>query len=119
MRIYCFGINLIFTYVIIFAGMVYQHLGRGALHHGCRITDFAYKMLILASRTLEAMQYLGAVLLRPAGVGVGRLRRQDDIEEALAVRRRWWWRRPRRGRVRVFSVRDGVLLVPRAVDVFL
>ena len=45
-------------------------------------------MLVLASRTLEGMQYLGAVLLRPAGVGVDWLRRQDDIEVALAVRRR-------------------------------
>ena len=36
------------------------------------------------------------------------------------MRRRRWWRRERvRGRVRVDSVRDGVLLVPRAVDVFL
>ena len=39
------------------------------------------------------------------------------MELALAVRRRWWWRWPGRGRVRVDSVRDGVLLVPRAVDV--
>ena len=59
-----------------------------------RITDFAYKMLVLASRTPKPMQYLGAVLLRSAGVGVGRLCRQGDIEEALAVRRRRWaaWR---------------------------
>ena len=58
-------------------------------HHGCRITDFVYKMLVLASRTPKPMQYLGAVLRR-AGVVVGRLRRQDDMEEALAVRRRRW-----------------------------
>ena len=76
-------------------------------------------MLVLLSRTLGPMQHLGAVLLRPAGVGVGRLRRQDDIEEALAVRQRAWWRRPGRARVRLDSVRDGVLLVPRVVDVFL
>ena len=56
-------------------------------HHGCRITDFVYKMLVLASRTPEPMQYLGAV---PAGVLLGRLRRQDDNEEALAVTQRWW-----------------------------
>ena len=55
-----------------------------------------------------------------AGAGVGRQRHQGDIEEALAVRRRRWLRREReRGRVRVDSVRDGVLLVPRAGDVFL
>ena len=84
--------------------------GAGRLRLDGRFTDFAYKMLVLASRTLEAMQYLGAVLLWRGSV--------DDMEVALAVRRRWW-RRPGRGRVRVDSVRDGVLLVPRAVDVFL
>ena len=46
------------------------------------------------------------------GSGTVGLRLQDDMELALAVRRRWWWRRPGRGRVRVDSVRDGVLLVP-------
>ena len=100
-------------------GQNYYMSRAGRLRLDGRFSDFAYKMLVWASRTLKPMQYLGAVLLRPAGVGVGRLRRQDDMEVALAVRRRWWWRRPGRGRVRVDSVRDGVLLVPRAVDVFL
>ena len=65
--------------------------GRAVLPLERRITDFVYKMLVLASRTTKPMQYLGAVLLRPAGVGVGRQRHQGDIEAALAVRRRRWW----------------------------
>ena len=77
----------------------------GRLRLDGRFTDFACKMLVLASRTLEAMQYFGAKLLDLgivreqtcdglwsvsflAGVGVDWLRRQDDMEVALAVRRR-------------------------------
>ena len=39
------------------------------------------------------------------GSGTIGLRRQDDMEVALAVRRRWWWRRQGRGRVRVATYR--------------
>ena len=109
----------------------YSLSGAGRLRLDGRFTDFAFKMLVLASARSGPMEYLGATERRePTGRGTSStrgwrgsgtigLRRQDDMEVALAVRRRWWWRRPGRGRVRVDSVRDGVLLVPRAVDVFL
>ena len=70
MRMYCFGINLIFTSVIIFAGMVVQPQTRRPIA-GCRIGHWHFETTCIVSSTglhvLSDRQYpfLGACDLLP------------------------------------------------------
>ena len=82
-------------------GQNYYMPGVGRLRLDGRFTDFAFKMLVLGSRSLGAHAIpRGHERREPAGRGTSStrgwrgsgnvgLRLQDDMELALAVRRRW------------------------------
>ena len=85
--------------------------GARALHHGCRVMESAFLLSRGRGEQVPCGQSQGGGLRAEGSVKKG------QVGGAVAGSWRQW--RQERSRLRVDNVRDGVLLVPLAVDVFL
>ena len=110
-------------------GQNYYMSRAGRLRLEVRFIELVYSVFVLLSRTILLPCNTSGPLSEGngqdaepqalvAGVGAAGSAKSSPGDGGGDGGRRWW-RRPGKGKVRVDSVRDGVLLVPCAVDVFL